>query len=521
MTNSLYSKFTNRFYKIFKNNNNALAFLVGFFCVSALIYLCSFGLSGNDFWWHVKAGEWIVSHKSVPTNDIFSWYGTSHGFEWISHEWLSEVIFYGLYHLTGTVGVFVVCLVLSCTFICITAYINRTYFSTNILYTVLLMLCLTLVVSRFFYGRPHIFSFYLMFIVLAILYKYCKPAEKDFKGIYFLPVIAIIWSNLHGGSSNLVYLLPVIFLVAHIKSFKFGKLVSSPLGKTKWIKLLLVTISSMLCICINPHGVSMLLYPFTNMADKTMLSMLSEWQAPDAKDLAILILCFLPLILLAINIISTNKEIDLADFFIFGFFTFMMLRSQRFISLLMISSVFYGFKYAVKMPEFNKNKVKASFQKCDFDSAITFTMLSILFGAFVILGIANTCNTNKSENGLISTYVSHDFIELVKSDSPERLFNSYDFGGTLIYNDIPVFVDGRADVYSGKTLDDYNSLHTMTWSEDSSYSPATFVTDIINKYNFDAYLVDVDSSLYFYLCEHSETFELIKEEDNCAYFRVR
>ena len=41
-----------------------------------------------------------------------------------------------------------------------------------------------------------------------------------------------------------------------------------------------------------------------------------------------------------------------------------------------------------------------------------------------------------------------EVIKIIKKEKPNRLFNMYEYGGELIYNDIPVFIDGRADLYS-------------------------------------------------------------------------
>src|SRR5258705_3835583 len=55
-----------------------------------------------DLWWHLKAGEQIAQSRSVPHVDDFSF--TKNGSEWVAHEWLSEVLMYGIYRLTGLVG---------------------------------------------------------------------------------------------------------------------------------------------------------------------------------------------------------------------------------------------------------------------------------------------------------------------------------------------------------------------------------------------------------------------------------
>jgi hypothetical protein len=46
----------------------------------------------NDFWWHVRAGGWIVDHGRLPWVDLFSF--TRAGEPWAYQSWLMEVVFY-------------------------------------------------------------------------------------------------------------------------------------------------------------------------------------------------------------------------------------------------------------------------------------------------------------------------------------------------------------------------------------------------------------------------------------------
>ena len=50
--------------------------------------------SDPDMWWHLKTGEVIWTTHSIPTTDLFS-YTTNHH-AWVPHEWLSQVLMYGL-----------------------------------------------------------------------------------------------------------------------------------------------------------------------------------------------------------------------------------------------------------------------------------------------------------------------------------------------------------------------------------------------------------------------------------------
>ncbi|MGB0039368.1 MAG: hypothetical protein WBQ00_10745, partial [Terriglobales bacterium] len=52
-----------------------------------------------DLWWHLRTGQWIVETGHVPHTDSFSF--TRGGMPWVSHEWLSETIFYELWTRLG------------------------------------------------------------------------------------------------------------------------------------------------------------------------------------------------------------------------------------------------------------------------------------------------------------------------------------------------------------------------------------------------------------------------------------
>src|SRR5512144_1729468 len=52
-----------------------------------------------DFWWHLKAGEIIVTTRSIPKTDLFSFTAAGHPF--ILQNWLLEVIYYAAYRAGG------------------------------------------------------------------------------------------------------------------------------------------------------------------------------------------------------------------------------------------------------------------------------------------------------------------------------------------------------------------------------------------------------------------------------------
>ena len=75
----------------------------------ALLYVLA-GLPGlsriranPDIWWHLRTGQWIVSHGSVPTTDPFSSHGSDSA--WVAYSWLFDLLVSGLHAALGLQGI--------------------------------------------------------------------------------------------------------------------------------------------------------------------------------------------------------------------------------------------------------------------------------------------------------------------------------------------------------------------------------------------------------------------------------
>src|SRR5213083_2534759 len=72
---------------------------------ATLAGVCTLAVSSltyYDFWWFLKSGELIVTTRSVPTVDPFSF--TAQGRPWINHMWATQVLFYVLWQAGGRVS---------------------------------------------------------------------------------------------------------------------------------------------------------------------------------------------------------------------------------------------------------------------------------------------------------------------------------------------------------------------------------------------------------------------------------
>ena len=91
-----------------------------------------------------------------------------------------------------------------------------------------------------------------------------------------------------------------------------------------------------------------------------------------------------------------------------------------------------------------------------------------------------------------------EVITILKREKPTRLYNMYDYGGILIYNDIEVFIDGRADLYSKYNYKDYLDISCLKGD----------YPKLIEKYNFDYFLVSDEYQINTYL-KYNDQYEVI------------
>jgi len=491
-------------------NSNLFCFILLALTISVLITFMSNGILGNDFWWHIKVGEHVCNTGSVPQTDIFSWYGTEHNIEWTAHEWLGDVVLYGIHALGGEVAIFGFCIFMAALFNVLIWREMRGYIQTKMGTVFYLLLTLSVTCTMFFYGRPQIFGFFFVYAELKILYTFItNPGSKT---VFLIPLIAVLWSNIYGGSSNLSYILCGFFLVGSLFEFKIGKIEAEKIDKRARIILLIVTVLTVGAVVLNPIGIQVLTYPYENLSDSVSMSYISEWKAPDAKLLGNLLLFFAPVALTFIGYIQTEQKIKFLDLLVNLIFVLLFLRSVRFIMLWFIAAAFTSPAYLPEGP------------RVSFEGKKTRIVLSavlvvcIFFLCSTLGGIYKTC---KTENP-ISVAMSDEAVVAVKECNPKRIFNDYDLGETLIYNDVPVFFDARADLYSkcGILTDGLELMSLQPLNIAKSINGIN-AEQLIEKYDFDYILIKKARPLFVYLSDNPSSYPIVYEDETVSLFAVR
>jgi hypothetical protein len=146
----------------------------------------------TDFWWHLKTGQWIAQERRLPVPDPFSYTTAADPtarFN-LTHEWLAQLLLYGVYTAGGFAGVVLV-RAAALAAICgasgwLAARLSKRFWTGTAA-----ALASASVMVAFTADRPAFVSFLGVAAFLAIL--------ETRRLVWALPAIALVWANCHGG----------------------------------------------------------------------------------------------------------------------------------------------------------------------------------------------------------------------------------------------------------------------------------------------------------------------------------
>ncbi len=148
----------------------------------------------RDIWWHLRTGEWIVQHRTLPRVDPF--YGEAGVRVWRACTWLFDALAYSLHHAMGTAGLAVYALMLGLvTLVALQGLASRASSRPDV---VIGLPALALVVLMPFLGpSPILASITLYALELVVLFRALETGRR--RGLWWLPVLFALWANVDTG----------------------------------------------------------------------------------------------------------------------------------------------------------------------------------------------------------------------------------------------------------------------------------------------------------------------------------
>lgn len=428
--------------------------VVGLFLITVFV-LCLNPIAVTDFWWQAKTGELIVQSGRIPHHDVFSW--TARGNPWLVHEWLTEVLFFGLTRLPDWCLLLYKCGlgVVACGLVLLRAW--RRSGSVSLALAVALFSAMAL--RNYADLRPQMVTYALLAGLLLGLDAHREGRMPRLPWV--LPGVFMLWANLHGG---------VVVGVLLLGLWAVGDLIQrhlerEPLGPA--IDLLKGAGFSLLAILVNPNGWEVYTYPFQVLGHPQVQDYITEWLSPNLHSWEMRsfeILLLLTCAALGVGRWSDGRRrIGLGELLVLLAMGHAALVAQRntapfgLAAAPAIAAGFSGFaeaQGAKLLAEMRRDPII----RCAAQAAVGVVMVALLcwfrpqapLGQWTAHGIA------------MAQFPQSAAPRLEAGEWPGRIYNDYVWGGYLIWKapSRPVFIDGRAEVYyPNKVFEDEMTIH--------------------------------------------------------------
>ncbi len=230
-------------------------------------------LSDSDTGWHVRTGEVILQNGRVPAVDPFSF--TMSGQPWIAWEWLSDVITALAHHIGGLAGVvWVAMLLLGMT--AVVVYKEAVAESGHRLIAISLTWLAMSASTIHWLARPHLVTPLMAAVFCRILNSVEK--KQNPARLWNLPLLTILWANLHGGFFVGIALICTYALGTGAEELLLG---STKNLRVRSRKYLLAAAACALASLVNPYGYRLPLHIAQYLGTSFYFARISEFQSID------------------------------------------------------------------------------------------------------------------------------------------------------------------------------------------------------------------------------------------------
>jgi hypothetical protein len=173
-----------------------LAFLLPMFLLFVNLSGTRLLFGDGDTGWHIRTGEWILQHRTIPNQDFFSF--TKFHQTWRPWEWGWDLLFGVIHKFWGLEGVaFVNVIILGVVSVLLYKLVLRA--SGNEIVVFLVTALAGCGSSLHWLARPHLLSwiFFLLFLHLIRDLQEDRRPDRQRRAHYLLPAVMVVWVNVH------------------------------------------------------------------------------------------------------------------------------------------------------------------------------------------------------------------------------------------------------------------------------------------------------------------------------------
>jgi hypothetical protein len=490
--------------------------LLVFVLLAAVFTLTAGQITDPDFWWHLRTGQLIFETRAIPHVDIFSF--TAHGKEWVTHEWLAEVLIYALYKLSGWGGL-VVAFALVMTAALWVAYRRAAEVAPHPYVAGAAVLLGAFATAPTWGVRPQMISFLFTSIYVAVLGGYARGRAQT-KNLWWLVPLMLVWANMHGGYAlglALIGLTGAGLALDELMRERDERQLVDRLRRAlvRLRPLLFLFAACVLVVPLNPNGLRMFSYPFETLRSHAMHAYIEEWFTPNFHLLISQPFALLVFATFAAMALSPKKARP-GELLLLCVSCYAGLRAWRNIPFFALVAMPLLAEHAwqllksrawcgwLSVPERREVGKKASVQ-----FALNVLLLICVPVGLCVANVAKVVGKQTAIEGATYPAAAVEFLRA----HPESgaIYNEYGWGGYLIWKLYPqreVYIDGRADVYGDDFMEEM--LGTMsgerTWREP------------LDRYGVRTVIIKPDVPLASLLRQDATTWRSVYEDQQAVIF---
>lgn len=247
--------------------------LTDLFFVALVVWLFVAGGDGwkgllldGDVGWHIRTGEFILDHHTVPKTDLFSF--TRPDAPWFAWEWGSDVLLGIAHRMAGLKGVvFPAGIIIALWPVVLLR--QALWRGANAWPALAVTLLGTGAASIHFLARPHVFT--LLFTTVSV-WMIEADLRRPSRRVWWLVPLSAVWANLHGGFLVLVMLLGL------------AAAGSVPEGWRSARRYALLTTACAAVSLVNPYGWGLHTHIVEYLRSDWIRNAVQEFRAPDFRS---------------------------------------------------------------------------------------------------------------------------------------------------------------------------------------------------------------------------------------------
>jgi hypothetical protein len=462
----------------------AVSLLPGWLWLGIIIYavlLINGGilLGDSDTYWHIAVGRWILDHGAFPHTDIYSF--TKAGEPWISTSWLAQVLYAIAFDWAGWAGPIVLAAAAIATAFALLAFHLGSRISAR--HSILLALAALLLSGSHLLARPHVLVFPVMVAWVSGLLRASERSEAP--SFWLLPLLTL-WANLHGG---------FVFGLALVAPFAFDALWNA--DKPQWRMLAMrwavLGVAALAACCVTPYGWDSLLASRKILDLGELLRLIYEWMPADFSRFSPFEACILASIggALYCGVKLTPPRIIL----VLGLLHMALshVRNVEIFALLaplvLLSPL--ASQFALEPARFGRLA----------SPMISAAVLATLLG-FSTWAFAATHPFTPPANQAPAAAV-----DVLKAHHVRRILNDLPFAGYFISLGIPVFIDGRAELYGEPfEMANYRAMQLRN---------VNILLDLLKTYDIDAVVLTPETPAVSFM-DHEAGWQRVYADDNAV-----